>query len=467
MFNPETASRKVVHGHSTEAATARGVSWYWFLAVAAAVLYGSLIPFDLDLGGVVRSLNGGLPQFGLHIPDANDLLTNLLVYIPLGAAFVICGRHSLRVRLARVPFAILLGVGVSVIAETMQVGIASRISSLTDVILNGAGTAMGALLGAGLCDVAAVIFGRLRRQWVSRPFVTSAFILTLGLFVYNLAPFDFITNTAGLQESFRRAQWSLSIARMRAFGELPLGELAAELSGAFWFIGLAYVSALAWREVGRERAKAIALASEKSLILIVVIELMQLFTRSHGFDMVTIALRALGVILGARLAVGGVDAGTRSDWRQRPGMAAPTRLLLVLVAMQTGIMLLSAGDGLIAAGASPDLSRVRWIPFEAMWRLPTVQAASILFSNLLTYGTFAVAMFMLVRRTHWPRGGFIACVGVTLFALAVEGLQIMGTSHTPDLTVPMLALVTSVITAKLYMALRSVYYAAQPARVTA
>ena len=65
--------------------SARGLSWVWPLGVVAAVIYGSILPFDFDWASF--NLSQGLAPLwertAVHFLE--DIVTNLLVYVPVGA----------------------------------------------------------------------------------------------------------------------------------------------------------------------------------------------------------------------------------------------------------------------------------------------------------------------------------------------------------------------------------------------
>ncbi len=432
------------------------LSWGWLVVLIAAVLYGSFIPFDFDPAVFQASTGFGLSPVRLQATNLDDLITNLLIYIPLGVACVLCGRPARSDRLARVPLAIVIGVAVSLVAETLQTSLAIRVASWTDVLLNGMGAAIGALGCIALYDMASNAFHRLQSQGRERPFTTCTLLLTIGLIIYNLAPFDFLTSTSGLQASFLRARWDLFTPRIAATGALPFGPMIAELYGAFWFMLLGFTAALAAREVGLDASRALGRAIRDSALLVALIEFMQLFTVSQGFDLASIVIRLIGVMLGARTAIHFIDATIGSRWRLRPGLAVPTPLLLFLAALQIVALLVSAADEAIMVRTGLDLSRVRWIPFEALWHEPFARAACTAMSTLATYGTLAATLAILLRRARISYAGWMTGVGVVLLAIIVESIQAASITRTADLTVPILAAIATAVAARAYMRLRRV-----------
>jgi glycopeptide antibiotics resistance protein len=339
---------------------------------------------------------------------------------------------------------------VSVLAETLQTSVASRVASWLDVLVNSVGTAVGAVLGATLYGPVVSAVRRLRTGCADRPFTTVASLLVFGLFFYRLAPFDFITDTDGLRASFLRAVWTIPEKCTAPSGAPPYAALIDQLVLAAWFAGLGYVLALSGREAERRRIPATASAIQQGCIIVVVTELMQLFTRSHVFDIATIVIGSLAVVFGAWFAIFVVDAHTRSVWKDRPdgrgtafAAAVPTPVLLTLIVFQVGVLLASSIDPHVLSLGGINLSQVEWTPFEVLWRRPTLDAAGDVLSTLIIYGVLATTLVVALHRARIARVRLITAVAVTTLALVVEGLHTATMTHAADITGPMLALSAS------------------------
>jgi len=456
------AQRTAIVRHST----VRGPSWGWFLGAAGAVLYGSLIPFNFAPSLLHPSNFFGLSQLAVRGTTLEDLVTNLLIYVPVGLAFVVCGRSARSGRLARVPVAVGVGVLLSLIAETLQVGIAIRYASWTDVFLNGLGTTVGAIAGAIFYDVYNISYEGVRKAWIRDPFTIAALLLTVGLFLYELAPFDLITSTTALHSSFLRAQWSPVNPHLTTFDAASLTPLVAELTGAFWFTMLGYANALSARSRGYTPRRSLASSIKNSVLLVVLIEFMQLFTVSHTFDVATLVIRTNGVILGAWSAIFIVDSATHSAWKRNPGIALPTMSLITLALLQMLAIMLCSADGSALSNAVIDPSRIHWIPFEALWRGPGKVAAGVILSTAVTYGALAGTLAILLRRGGVVAAGWAACTVAVALAVCIEATQALGTAHTADVTIPILALIAAVTITKIHATLCSVHVATPEAADT-
>ena len=158
-------------------------------AYVALVIYGSLFPmhgwqeanFDFS-----RLLSEPWPQ---DIPRA-DLLTNVLVYIPVGLLIAWVLRLRLTLFTAFV-LASAAGILLSLGLELIQLALPNRVSSSLDLLANGSGSVMGAALGilhAGV-PIAAPLFA-LRRHWFQTgPLIDVGLVAVFLWTLSQLSPF--------------------------------------------------------------------------------------------------------------------------------------------------------------------------------------------------------------------------------------------------------------------------------------
>lgn len=276
------------------------------------------------------------------------------------------------------------------------------------------------------------------RDLADRPFTTAASLLTLGLFLYNLAPFDFVMTTDALHASFGRAHWSLMNARVTTIGEPPFAAMAQQLTGAGWFAVLGYLLALGRRERGYPSAMSLGLALKDGLILVALVEFMQLFTRSHTFDAAAMLLRSFGVAFGAWCAVFMIDSLTWSAWRRRPSLAVPTGTLAILAVFQVGLLIAPCVDPQRELLSGDRAWILHWLPFEALWRQRRSIAAGEMLDDLITYGTLALTLAVLLRRLRILHAWRWAAVAATLAAITFEGLRYGCLAKPLDLTTAVL-----------------------------
>jgi VanZ family protein len=113
-------------------------------ASVALILYASLYPFRLDPDG--PALIEALRSITWARASRGDMLNNLVLYLPLG--FALSAWLAARLgRLGCLGLAIVAGFALSLSMELLQASIPVRVSSLRDLALNTAGSALGALGG--------------------------------------------------------------------------------------------------------------------------------------------------------------------------------------------------------------------------------------------------------------------------------------------------------------------------------
>jgi VanZ family protein len=139
--------------------------WTLGWVYTALVIYGSLLPFQLDLQPPVRrpgdiapwlahvftsprwqgaAFGSGVSSLGVS-NRLSDTILNLLLYLPAGAFFRLAARREGRSALRQVvPVVLALG-GLSYLMECAQSQIIGRSASWDDVSANTAGAAVGAL----------------------------------------------------------------------------------------------------------------------------------------------------------------------------------------------------------------------------------------------------------------------------------------------------------------------------------
>src|SRR4051812_10168404 len=114
--------------------------------VTGLIVYVSLYPFRFAVNG--PTLTEALRVLTWVRASRGDMFNNVLLYVPFGfcAALLIEPRWG---RLAGIIVAVLVGAALSLDLELLQASVASRVSSLTDLSLNAAGSFGGAILGSG------------------------------------------------------------------------------------------------------------------------------------------------------------------------------------------------------------------------------------------------------------------------------------------------------------------------------
>jgi VanZ family protein len=223
-----------------------------------------------------------------HDTTLDDVAVNVLAYAVLAAALFYFSRRK---RAAEAIGIIALCSALSLIVEMLQALVPQRVSSATDVLLNGIGAALGVAACAVLLSSRHRIVHAVARELRERPLGLCAVAISSALLAYNLIPFDFITNTGQLHASFRRIQ-------LLGFPS-GLAAITNELSGAAWFAVLGFLVTRNGLGQGCSHVHALRAGLQHGLVLACLIECLQLFTNSHVPELTTAIIRVLGAFFGA------------------------------------------------------------------------------------------------------------------------------------------------------------------------
>lgn len=379
----------------------------------------------------------------------------MLVYLPVG---LVLGIYAMRGRCGRwagVFLAVAIGAMLSLLVETLQTVLVSRVASCTDILLNGVGAAIGACLGVGLSGSAGAAMAQVRNELADLPFTTAASLLTLGLFLYNLAPFDFVMTSDALHASFGRAHLGLMDARVLTVGTPPFAAMAHQFTGAGWFAVLGYLLALGGRERGCPSTMSLGWALKDGLILVALVEFMQLFTRSHTFDAAAMLIRSFSVTFGAWCAVFMIDSLTGSAWRRKPGLAVPTGILAILAVFQVSLLIAPCANPQGGTFSAERTLAVDWLPLQTLRRLPCHKAIAEVLSVLMTFGALALTVGCFLRRLRVAHARWWTFGALTVLAVVCEGLRCACLAKRFDCTTVLLALLAAGLIRHVYDTVRS------------
>lgn len=145
----EEAARLAVRDNNA-AEPFRGTARWLLAGVVVLILYGSLFPFEFDTPSG-KSIFQIAAALAFKRTSRSDIVANLLLYMPLGLCMALALPGRLRMIVA-LPVTITAGVLLSLAVEMAQTLESARVASLTDVLLNAAGTGIG-------CTVALVYRG--------------------------------------------------------------------------------------------------------------------------------------------------------------------------------------------------------------------------------------------------------------------------------------------------------------------
>lgn len=394
------------------------------------VVVGTLVPFSFD-----RSPGGpadwyGLLSMGWPGSSTSDVITNIVVYLPIGALSALLLARFRRPGLIAVICACAMGAVMSMSLEWLQTMMSARVASWVDVCMN----ALGALLGAIAAALSATIMPPLRLRFLGalreRPYSTVTVALVIGLMLYHLIPFDFVTSTSGLRRSLAQtALWPLVGGPSRAGDSWHQWLQWFGYAGQFALLGL--LSVLAYRERGLPLAYSLRKSIACIMLVPLAIEVSQVFVVSHAFDAADWLAASGGGLVG--LGMGG--------WMV-------TRRPTFSVGHVLGVLLVGQVVYLLATSAAPfdlswqhvDPSRLLRLPFAAAVSRPLAPAAADLLGTAVTFSIMAVVVRTLLNGTGHRRRVLVVMVLVFAVAAFCQFLQLLTASRHPDMTDPLIAL---------------------------
>jgi VanZ family protein len=392
------------------------------LAYAALIVYGNLVPLDyhhypLAVAWSIFVQNLSLP---LDVVSRGDYV---LWYAPLGFLLTGCLATASRSRgiLAGI-LVFALCVLLAVAVEVAQVFFPPRTVSLSDVIAESIGAAVGILVW--------IVAGRpLLALWTTLisggPTSLQALfaLYALAYLVLALFPFDFITSTAELSHKLADRDRVAFLVTESCGGSLRCGgHLTAEILAA---APIGVLCAMFWL---RSRA-AILAAFICGVALGLVIEALQALLTSGITQGASLLTRGIGMALGAA-----VYSRFRRDWltRYRDVMKGG-----VLLALPFYVAVLLALSGFFGAGldnrwaAMAKLRELHFEPFYYHYYSSNTAALYSLLVHVAVYAPIGIAAWIFARE----RGSialWISGLTAALAASATEALKLFLHGKYPD-----------------------------------
>lgn len=360
------------------------------LVVAALMIaYGSLYPFHLAMPGSIDGALRDLLGQDLRIRSIGDLVGNVILFMPLGAAAAAGGRWR---RPASLTLHVVLGTAYALLLQVMQLFLPERDAALVDVAWNAVGLVAGAMFAPILDRTQG------RASGDSRAATVPLALLALWV-VAELAPLVPALDWQGVKDALKplfradRIEWSralLGAMRILAAG-LLLQAVVAGARGRFVLLALVAATILA-----------------KPLIV------------GQRVDVETLLAATIGAT--AVLLLARSRSATRDAW--------------LVAAMLTVTYVVDGLRPFRIAGAPAEPG---WIPFAAV--LGNLSVPNIVATAQSLY-SFA-AVLWLVRRAH---GALLpATVALMLVVAVVEAAQVWIVGRSPDVTEVVIALLAGVL----------------------
>lgn len=413
---------------------------FWVLAVTYTVflIYGSLIPLDFHSISLSKVWEILWDSSRYRYVSRSDVVANVLLYIPL--AFFWQGllwlRRGERAHLKATFILFLVCVNLSMAIEILQIFSTSRSFDLRDIVTNSSGSVIGLLAWYW---VGPWIMKRIS-QWQSVQGLTSVAgaLLPLYLFVltvYKLMPFDLTLSPWELYQKFKRGSIILI-----PFGHsrTPFLEQINDFTMDF-FVWL--VVGLIWLFSSRKPA---VYTWGKAAIVVIVLEILQIFVNSRVSDITDIVCGLLGTGIGVGLGALLIDrypiiSGTpaqylyKKTWIVLASFACIAWLMVIL-----WYYLFPFKFNFDTAFLDNRFNEINTLPFWVHFNADEFNAMADFLRILLMYAPLgAVLAFISVSIDEWRLKKYsmqFALMIIFSIALLVEFAQFFLPSHYPDIT---------------------------------
>jgi len=403
----------------------RGTLHTLCLASLALIVYGTLGPLGLRGGPWLTAPEDWHWLPGMEPTSRNDLITNVLVYIPVGVALRLLLRRRGHAGVGDLSLALVLAVGLSYVTELLQQCMPARSSSLVDVIVNSCAALMGCIAAPSLQRIARRLHQMAFWHWQEHPWYAVAWAMTALTAYLMMFPLD-LTWPAIETDPYRQLDL-LDFRRAAAFGML----------------GFAITMAMIER-IGPGR-EAIGEAVKRIFVCGVLLEFTQIFIESHACSLLEIGTALFGGIAGCGAArwLAGVRV-EKSDWLSRGRRA----FALVLLLATLGFSLVSGVlDGGAGQGGSIGV-RVLWVPLQTQFLQPFDRVVIETAESLFVYASLTMLCLYLTSGD----GRRLALLLLAGLVGVVQGVRVLFLREAVDVTPVLIALVAWVVTVRCWRA---------------
>jgi VanZ family protein len=361
----------------------------WLLgAVVILILYGSLFPFEFDTrtGWSPLELAASL---AFKRASRGDMIANLLLYIPVGLCMAIALPRRWRgivVLVLTIATGTLLSLGVELL-QTME---PARVASLTDVLLNAAGTAIGGVVALAYIGIGTHL--RIPGLAETRPAPVPLGFVLLWL-SYRLAPFVPTLDWQKIKDSLKPIFLDPAIDGVEVLRFLVGWLVIAHAVRRMWrreYAIIALVALAAGTQLGRVLVVGKTLNPAELLALTALIVLLPVMRR----------------------------------------IPQPRRLLVLSLALVAVIVV----QGLEPWHLEPQANPFSWIPFKNSLSDSLEINISVLLEKFFWYASL---VWLLAQRSGalWP-----SAIAAALLVGAIEFVQLWLPGRSAEITDPLLVL---------------------------
>lgn len=403
---------------------------------ALFVIYGSLLPFEYRDAppGYTFGDFSYIKWYGLGPGNRADWVANLILYVPVG--FFAYGAAS-RLGLGGAIFAALLGIGLAVCIEFLQVWAAPRTYSLNDMVAEIAGAFIG-ILGWGL-------WGRLLASSIQNALSGGPKTLTAGLGLYLLGysfialfPFDFLVSADEIATRLADPK-AFVWAPENLFGIRSLASLILKIA---LILPLGMAIKLVWN-------RGVASAVLAAFVLTGGIEALQWLQYSGRVEASSFAVAMLGAALGHQVTGSLKQIMLRIAPWLKVGIWLAAPLYLAILPVLRGWH-----AGFVGQSKIEDvLASMHWMPFYYYYYATEQLAFSSLLSVAASYaplGVFIWVTQMLIGKATGQRQSLgYSVLPTVLFACIIEAGGLITTGLRPDLTNILIAVAAVTLTQRI------------------
>lgn len=444
---PPSASESVPENATVTESFPTRRTYGWLAAgVMAFAIYLSLIPFEfrgVPLDRAVERFSRIMWGPFAERMSRTNYLANVLLFVPVGfglsGAFLLGRTRPLQAVLAGL-IVLPSSIAVSLIAEFLQVFVPGRIVSRGDVHAQTLGCLVGMaswlVAGEKLTVWLRTASDRHRGDRVARALGAYAAAWTF----FNLAPFDFTVDLGVLARRVRVGLISIvpfadsSLSTPQLVWDVVATMISAAPLGAFGLVG--------WTGLGARRHSSAAFAFGATFVLLM--EVVQIFVRSHAADASDVLVGWLGVGMG--VWIGRTSLSHRGAADMLPPRAISSSGALALVAWTVLLCAyhwLPYDFALDTELVRRRLARMSLVPFVGYWSGSELKVFTNLLVKVGLAAPFGLIAACVVRgpSSYRTLAGWL--IVATLVFSVIEAGQLLLPSRTPDPTDILMSVVGS------------------------
>ena len=339
-----------------------------WLLFAIFILYGTLIPFDLSF--VPENLKANLRETNLtpffdhgSFVSRMDIISNLLLFMAYGALFYLAFAKRLSMRFWIFPICVISSFILSASVEFLQFFSPSRTSSVTDVIVNTIGGAIGCMAGwISYSFYKERLESRLEVILREKPLLLVLLIYSMAMFLNFLVPFNISIQVSDVWHSIKNANL-VPFSNYHNLRHYFIGA-GAELT-LYLILGfLINLCLISYTRISRIATSIYAIILTG--VFAIFVETVQIFFISRVTDATDVITAIFGAVLGIFACI----------------LLRRKKLLIGLYI----VFILYYAFSPFAFTSSPDnLSIKNFIPFHAYWEHTTIWTFTDLIEGIVLY----------------------------------------------------------------------------------